>query len=542
MSTQQHNTRVWAAALPGLCVAAGLLLLIGTVLFLLASSQPGQLTLPKRAWQTVHISVWQASLSTVASLLIGTITAWALSYRRQFIGRKLLLSLLAASLVLPTLVIVLGIVSVYGRAGWISQLLSTLGSDLRLNPYGLGGIVLAHSYFNGAFATRQLLLQLEAIPAEKRKLVHSLGLSAWRRFQLLEWPAIASSLPTLATTIFLLCFTSFAIVLVLGGSPRYNTLEVAIYEALKLDFEPKRAVALALLQLGVCAVLVLIVNLLRGRSNAVSSGAVPHWPEAKSLAAMQWLIVAAASTMLFAPLLAITLDGLGADLLRLLTDPLLQQALSTSVVLASFSSIAVLLISIAIVRAQVALAAPLQLGQRPWATPLRASIGFSATLYLAVPSLVLGLGFFLTAQQLPGKLQHWAWFALLVANVLMALPFALAILLPVAQKAASRYDRLALSLDLHGLQRWRAVEWPLLRRSLGHVAALSFCLSLGDLGVIALFGNNELSTLPWLLYQKIGSYRSQDAAGIALILLTLTLVVFTLLPALFNRKSPHATS
>ena len=535
-----NNNRAWANALPGLLLATSLLLLVGAVLFLLANTQSGSLTLPRRAWQILQISFGQAALSTLVSLSIGITLAWALSHRRHFVGRGLLLSLLSASLVLPTLVIVLGLISVFGRAGWISQLFAFFGSEIKLNPYGLFGIVLAHSYFNGAFAARQLLLQLEAIPAEKRKLVHSLGFTGWRRFKLLEWPALVGSLPTLATTIFLLCFTSFAIVLVLGGSPRYNTLEVAIYEALKLDFNPARAVALALLQLSVCAVLVWLANLLRGHSKAVGSGPIPSWPESRAQATLQWTVVAFASLMLLAPLLAITLDGIRSDLPKLLADSHLQKALNTSLLLASISSVAVVLIGIAIVRAQVALALPLQLGMRPWASLLRASIGFSATLYLAVPSLVLGLGFFLAARELPGKLEHWAWVALIVANVLMALPFALALLLPPALKAANRYDRLAMSLDLHGLQRWRIIEWPLLRSTLGQVAALSFCLSLGDLGVIALFGNNELTTLPWYLYQKIGSYRTLDAAGIALILLVLCLTVFSLLPTLFNRSPRHA--
>jgi thiamine transport system permease protein len=79
------------------------------------------------------------------------------------------------------------------------------------------------------------------------------------------------------------------------------------------------------------------------------------------------------------------------------------------------------------------------------------------------------------------------------------------------------------------------VEWPGLRREIGLVAALSFCFSLGDLGVIALFGNRDFATLPWLLYQKIGSYRTDDAAGIALLLLGLTLAVFFLVPKFFDR-------
>ncbi len=536
----QRHIQGWANALPGLLLAFLMLILIASILFLLANSQTGQLQLPSRTWQTVRISTVQALLSVACSLGIGIALAWALSHRRNFLGRSLLLSLLSASLVLPTLVIVLGLVSVFGRAGWVSQLLAQLGSDLRLNIYGLTGIVLAHSYFNGAFAARQLLLQLETIPAEKRKLAHSLGFTAWQRFRLLEWPAIVHSLPTLACTIFLLCFTSFAIVLVLGGSPRYNTLEVAIFEALKLDFDPPRAVALALLQLTICAVLVLLANLFRSRSSAVASGAIPSWPQPKAQRTSQWLVIVLACLMLLSPLLAIFLDGLGADLSRLLLDPLVQKAIMTSVAFASLSSVAVVLIAIAVVRTQVALSSSLQLGLKRWATFLRASIGFSATLYLAVPSLVLGLGFFMAARQLPGKLEHWAWIALIVANVLMALPFVLALLMPTALKAATRYDRLAYSLNLRGWQRWCHVEWPLLRRSLGQATALSFCLSMGDLGVIALFGNSDLTTLPWLLYQKIGSYRSQDAAGIALILLVLTLSVFNLIPALFNRSSNRA--
>ncbi len=43
-------------------------------------------------------------------------------------------------------------------------------------------------------------------------------------------------------------------------------------------------------------------------------------------------------------------------------------------------------------------------------------------------------------------------------------------------------------------------------------------LSLGDLGAVALFGSDSLVTLPWLVYSKLGSYRTNDAAGFALIL------------------------
>jgi thiamine transport system permease protein len=171
----------------------------------------------------------------------------------------------------------------------------------------------------------------------------------------------------------------------------------------------------------------------------------------------------------------------------------------------------------------------------------RGLLTFSGTVYLAVPALVLGLGFFLLARSFLDDLTAVAPVALIAANVMMALPFALVILTPAMGKAADKYDRLAFSLDLHGWARWRLIEWPVLRQDLGYLLALTFCLSLGDLGVIALFGGQGFATLPWLLFQHMGSYRTADAAGIALVLLTLCLAVFFIVPRLFEGRTRAET-
>ncbi|HER26933.1 MAG TPA: ABC transporter permease subunit, partial [Rhodospirillales bacterium] len=149
------------------------------------------------------------------------------------------------------------------------------------------------------------------------------------------------------------------------------------------------------------------------------------------------------------------------------------------------------------------------------------------------------VGFFVIFQLLPMDTDKLAPLVLILANVLMALPFALVVFTPALQKSARRYDKLAFSLGLRGLTRWRLIDWPNLRSETGFVAALSFCLSLGDLGVIALFGNRDFATLPWLMYQNLGSYRTQDASVIALILLSLVVLVFLLLPALIEKRG-HA--
>jgi thiamine transport system permease protein len=110
----------------------------------------------------------------------------------------------------------------------------------------------------------------------------------------------------------------------------------------------------------------------------------------------------------------------------------------------------------------------------------------------------------------------------------MSLPFALAVLTPAMQRSAKKYDKLSLSLDLSVKQRWFLYQYPYLKNSIYYVFALSFCLSLGDLGVIALFGDEEITTLPWFLYGLMGSYRNSDASGVAVVLLVIVLGVFLL--------------
>ncbi len=70
---------------------------------------------------------------------------------------------------------------------------------------------------------------------------------------------------------------------------------------------------------------------------------------------------------------------------------------------------------------------------------------------------------------------------------------------------------------------------------MGYALAIAFVFSLGDLGVISLFGTSEFSTLPWLMYRAFGAYRTNDAEAIAAILLLLSVSAFILIPKLLDR-------
>ncbi len=182
-------------------------------------------------WHVIRFSFWQAFLSALLSVIPAIFLARAL-YRRRFPGRQALLRLCAMTLILPVLVAVFGILSVYGRQGWLASLCGLLGLEWTFSPYGLKGILLAHVFFNMPMATRLFLQALENIPGEQRQIAAQLGMRGIVVFPLCRMALVATPDPPVAALIFMLCFASFATVLSLGGGPQATTIELAIYQAL----------------------------------------------------------------------------------------------------------------------------------------------------------------------------------------------------------------------------------------------------------------------------------------------------------------------
>jgi len=533
-------SRFKSSLLPGSLISISLLTFAFLLFYTLYTSQDGNIftQIDDRIYGLLKFTIYQAFLSTILSLVVGVLLAWALAHQSHFRGRGLLVALFSSSLVLPTLIVVFGLIGIFGRNAYLNQLsLFLFDHSFGSYIYGLGGILLAHVYLNASFATRGLLHSFESIPKEKYKLAKSLHFTLWQRFRYVEYPALKSTLLSIGSTIFLLCFTSFAVVLLLGGNPSYNTLEVAIYEAVKLDFDIGMALKLALIQLAISAVLVILsASFSIGVDNLKTSHTAIPWKETKVLGVIQWTIIGVFTLFFVLPLLSIVREGMFADFGRIFGEALFVRSLWTSLALALVSSILTVIIALLLSHTRRNFMLSTRLGTLPLAKVFNGLVAFSGNLYLAIPSLVLGLGFFLLYQQYDGSAFAWATAAVITANVLMSLPFALSVLTPAMLKTAKRYDRLSFSLGLSGLQRWVYVEYPHLKPALGYVFALAFCFSLGDLGIIALFGSEEFMTLPWYLYQLMGAYRTSDASGVALVLLVLVLAVFILLPRLFGSR------
>jgi thiamine transport system permease protein len=504
--------------LGGAAVAFAIAALIGTLLWAILRAAGGT---PDGARIDLGYLLWittlQATLSTVLSLLAGVAIAWSLN-RQQFWGRGVVIGLFASAIVTPGLVVAFGLIDVWGRSGWFGF----LGVPI----FGLGGVVAAHLILDGAFAARILLARLDAIPDMRLKTGQSLGLGAWTRFAVIDWPAMRGTLPGLGAIIFLLAFTSFPIVLLLGGGPAVQTLEVAIYSAVRLDFDLGAAVTLALLQIAICAVIILASAALSPISTSLDRPPQPRWTDGPRARSLQGLVLVLALVGFAAPLLAVLIDGLD-GLGAVLQQPSFWNGVATSLWIGACSAILALVLALVVASARAAAVS----------RAARTVIAAPAYAYLAVPAVALSLGAFLMVRDAGLAPEAVAPLVVVIANALLSLPFAMATLAPPLEAVARSRGKLIRSLGLGGWRQFSEVEWPLVARDVGLVLALGFCFSLGDLGVIALFGTQDFATLPLLMVRALGAYRSHDAAAIAALMLVLTIAAFVLLPRLFERQS-----
>jgi thiamine transport system permease protein len=536
------------AASPDLRILAGALAL-GAIAILIGGAFAGLVFEAAGDWsgalaafdpylfRVARFTLWQALLSTALSIVPALFVARALSRHPAFRGRRLIVGLFAVPLALPAIVAALGILALLGRAGYLAPAFAAATGEAWPGIYGLSGILVAHVFFNLPLAARLFLEALDTVPADQWRLAAQLGMGARSTFRFIEWPMLRAALPGVAGLVFMLCLTSFTIVLTLGGGPRATTLEVAIYQALRFDFDPARAVALTALQVALTvAVVTLLARLganMTGDANlSVARRRPPVDGQAGTLADL--LLISASLVFVAGPMAATVAAGLQADLLRLALERAVLAATATSIALALVAAALAVALAWALAAARHALAARRR-GSPAGLFERMADTG--AGFVLVVPPIVVGAGWFLLLRN-SNNVFALAPVMVVTVNAVMAMPFAIRAIRPAHDAAAARHDRLCASLGVGGWTRLRLVDWPVLRRAVATAFAFGMALSLGDLGVIALFGSDAVQTLPYLLLSRMGSYRTADAAGLALALGLLCLLLVALADRLGREPSP----
>jgi len=508
-------------------VAAGAFLPLAVLALPDAGAEIGDALGDPVIWRALRFTLLQAALSTGLSLAFAVPVATAFYELRRFPGSGALLRLFVLPLALPQIVAVLAIVGLYGEQGMFSRLAESAGLGFP-SIYGLTGILIAHVFFNMPLAVRVVLGALGSMPAEYDRLAHQLGMDFVSRFRFVVWPFMRPALMSAASLIFMLCVTSFTVVLTLGGGPRATTLEVAIYQALTFDFDIARAVLLAVIQVAVTALAFILLTRAGGEVSAgLTLGGLRSFPMRRGLLlrVASFAVILIGALFVLAPFLVIIWRGVAADLPGLAGQASVRAAVMTSLVLAALAALLAVTMSLMLATGIAKAAAARRFSGEPGTS--ERLLGQTSSLILVVPPVVIAAGWFIVIRRF-GDVYAAAPLMVVIVNAAMAIPFAMRLLLPAAMSASERYDRLCRQLGLAGFARLRLVTWPLLRRVMWLALAFSLALSLGDLGVIAIFGSQDVQTLPYLILQRMGSYRTQDAAGLALILCVMTMVLMTI--------------
>ncbi|MDG3087033.1 thiamine/thiamine pyrophosphate ABC transporter permease ThiP [Vibrio hannami] len=477
-----------------------------------------------------RFSFYQAGLSTLLSVVFAIPVAHAI-FRREFPGKALLLKLFASTLVLPVLVGVFGILAIYGNSGLLAELFSWFDSKLPFSIYGLTGILIAHVFFNLPYASRMFIQSLESIPLEQHKLCAHLGMSHWDKFKWVEWPRIKQQIPQVCGLVFMLCFTSFATVMALGGGPKSTTIELAIYQAIKFDFDLQAGALLAIWQMLICAILYMAVHRLSKTSKVASSyrnhRSMMIRDNSKSKI-WDWFWILLSALLVLPPMFMVVLSGLNSKLVTIFSDSRFWSAVKASVTVAGLSSTLALLAGIILL-----------LTSRAWRIQGKNGnsdrLEFVGMIILVTPGLVVSTGLFLLLRGL-GDVFSYAFYIVIAVNSLMALPYVIKTLSQPMLHIEQQYQVLCTSLGMKGLKRLWLVEGKALRKPLAHAFSLGFMVSIGDLSAIALFGSQDFRTLPLYLYQLMGSYQMEAAAVVSLCLLLLSLGSFTVTEKLFRRS------
>jgi thiamine transport system permease protein len=463
----------------------------------------------------------QALLSTGLTLLIGLPLAWVFA-RYRFPGASLWRGLAMLPFVLPPLVVAAAFSALFGARGWLRSLWPAL-PDLTGT---LGIILAAHVFYNISVVLRIVgaALQTRDPALEEAAAVDGAG-----RAQIVRWITLPLLLPSIlaaSSAVFLFTFTSFGVVLLLGGIG-FATLEVEIYrqttQLLRLDI----ATALALLQLA----LTLVLGTVAARYNTVtvqenSAVDLRHAPGPARAQLAVALTVVAVAMGIGLPLLALTaraVDWADGPLWRFFAalgvnsrnsfffvPPLTAVGNSLGFALLTLCSAVLLGLPLAYALA------PVSRTRRLFEAALLLPLGTSAA--------TLGLGFFVTFDQPPFALRTTPWL-LPIAHTLIALPLVVRVLLP-ALRGIDPLLREAASVEGAGGWRiFRDIDLPLLRPSLAAAAALAFATSLGEFGASILISRPDTPTITVAIFSYLGqpgalNYGQAMAMVVILLLVT----------------------
>jgi thiamine transport system permease protein len=463
-----------------------------------------------RTWDVVGFTVGQALLSTVLTLVVGLPAAYVL-HRVAFRGRRAVLVLVTVPFVLPAVVV---------------------GSAFRsLLPQSwdgtLAAILLAHVFVNLAVVVRVVGGLWTHLDDRYEQAARSLGAGPVHVLRTVTWPLLRPAVLAAAALVFLFTFTSYGVIVVLGG-PTTTTIEVEIYRRAVTLFDLSGAAMLCLIQvLAVVAVLAVSNRLQRRlavRQRLARGDAALHAPRGTLDRALVGAVLVLGAAVVL-PMLALVRDSVrvgerwGLDWWTALgrdgtttRDVVAWDSVRVSLAYAA----AAVVLAVLVGGAAACAVAYTRRGHDALDAGLMLPLGTSA--------VTLGFGLLVTFSVAPVDLRG-SWLIVPIGQALVALPLVVRTVLPVLRALDPRQREAAATLGASPWRSWRSVDLPVLARALAVGGAFAAAVSLGEFGATSFLARTDAPTVPVLigrLLSRPGDANVGQAAALSVLLVVVT--------------------
>ena len=467
----------------------------------LSEAGAGSTGLEARLMRVGWFTLWQATASTVLTLLFAAPMTWAVSHY-EFKGRRLAMALVTIPFVLPTVVVGTAFVAL----GWRDS---------------IWAILAAHVFFNTAVVVRTVGTLWSRIDPDLIGAARTLGASPWHAFRRVTLPLLRPAIASAAAIVFLFTFTSFGVVLILGGF-QYATLEVEIYRQAVSLFDLPLAASLAVLQLVGVSSALYFYSRYQDRHTAtwaLRSEADRHRARGPVRVAVAGAVLGTVG-LLAVPVAVLIARSVGAgSYARLATeDPVVGTPLSAVGNSLMFASVAVVLAMVVGV-----MSAALISGRSG-----RLSRWFDITLMLPLGTSAVTIGFgFIVALDWPFDIR--ASLALVpIAHALIAVPFVVRSTVPTLRSIPPELHEAASVLGTRPAKVWWRVDFPIVARASLVAAGLAFAVSLGEFGATSFIARPATATMPVMIFRLLsrpGAANFGMAMAMAVLLAAVTAAV-----------------
>jgi thiamine transport system permease protein len=473
-------------------------------------------------------TLWQAAVSAALTLLVGLPIAHVLA-RYSFRGRAAVRAIAVVPFVLPTVVV----------AAAIEAAFRAVSIDLDRST---AAILAAHVFFNVAIVIRVVGGRWAALDRRPEEAARVLGAPPWAAFRAATLPRLAPVIGSAGVLTFLFSFTSFGVILILGG-PRKATIETEIYRNAIFRQEFDVAAVLALIQIVVVAVLSLMSTRLQRRFSKQERGRSRPFQRSISsgLERLHVCVVGVlVAIVIGGPLAALFVAslrtgagrGLGFTNYRNLFEPVSLLPVSAAEAVATSLQFGAIAAVVAVVVGVTTAFAVTRFGR------VGRTIEVAALVPLGVSAVTLGFGYLLAFTVLDLRRSPWL---IPVAHAVVGLPFVMASVVPALRAIDQRYREAAALLGAKPSAVLRFVDLPLVRRAALTGGGFAFAISLGEFGATSFLARSDTAFTAPLAIFRLLSQPGDLLRGRALALSVILGILVAMVAALAEWRRDGAT-